>query len=610
MNNQHTQAFSNTGKDSISVAPQNTGGIMNKEFWTNRRQGAHSGKEKEHANLESTAHGGPTNARRAESVGRGGLKKKVKNNPFEVGSPGDNITVYKTLHTNNEDSNEQERGLLGGGDLLDTANHQGPIESRESSSFNQKAARSNSLSMSRQEEFNEVAEANISRAMSQLTDKLSQKLANHDLQYLRQRLIEPERITQLFPEYFNEPVPPFSLKNLKLGLSISMLVALLEDNHSGIIHYLTWGKRKHDNLVDAAIKIIPKDKVSDEKLLRLLDSLEEFPSDTMAALGVALHLFNTIERKQPEAVVAPRFCHMLSRFESMPFTKLNCLRNNKLVVLQGRITLKTTPKLLVLAAPYLCSECGTEFIMHYRDGLFRTPFKCSNIECGGKNFTMIKTKAKISVIQRFVVQEIGGDRDQRFMGLANCEVRDSIIPNLKLNKVAIISGIWKIEPAAKANTKTVTTKGIYDHYLDVKNVEYREDYNRIQISHDPGMQMNLPGKNFTFQNSQDDRVNFALANCPLTFYSLVGSFCPNVPGQELAKSCLLLTLVGGSNPADLFSQEQKGEEFLRTAFREKIHTLLLGERGVGKTEFLKFIEGLSPDSKFCSSRQLLRGKSE
>jgi len=235
--------------------------------------------------------------------------------------------------------------------------------------------------------------------------------------------------------------------------------------------------------------------------------------------------------------------------------------------------------------------------MHFRDGLFRQPFKCSNIQCGGKNFTMCKTKAQVSVIQRFVVQEIGADREQRFMGLANCEVRDSMLGNMKLNKVAIISGIWKIEPAAKANAKTVTTKGIYDHFLDVKNIEYMEDSNTLVSSDNPGVGLNYPGRELTFKDSLKDRLTMALANCPLTFYALVGSFCPNVPGQELAKSCLLLTLVGGTNPADLFAQEKNTEEFVRGTFRSNMHALLLGERGVGKTELLKFVEGLSPNSR-------------
>lgn len=586
---------------------------MNQDFWTNRKNGLSNNSGKEAVNLESTAHGGPTtgqnkpntfgrNDRRTESLGRGGPKRKPRaNNPFEAGEVGEGNTVYKTLYgaTDEDDQGEAQQA-----NAANTGNSN-PIGSRDSAATIDRQNRSTSLSMSRNDEFNEIAEANISRAASQLTEKLSQKLATHDMQFLRERLINPEKITALFPEYFNEPEPPFNPRNLKICLTISMLVALIQDHESGALRYLTWNKRRADGPFDALVRLIAPQRVQDEKLMKLLDAIDEFPSDTMAALGAGLHLFNQVIRKQPESSVCARFGSVLSRFKLTTFPTLNCLKNNKLVVLQGRITLMTTPKLLVLAAPYLCADCGIEFVMHFRDGLFKQPFKCNNLQCGGKSFTMNKTKAKISVIQRFVVQEIGGDRDQRFMGLANCEVRDMMLGNMKLNKVAIISGIWKIEPAAKANAKTVTTKGIYDHYLDVKNIEYMEDSNTLLSSDNPGVLLNYPGRELTFKDSMQDRLTMALANCPLTFYALVGSFCPNVPGQELTKSCLLLTLVGGTNPADLFAQEKNNEDFLRGSFRSNMHALLLGERGVGKTELLKYVEGLSPNSKILLPRSFV-----
>lgn len=39
----------------------------------------------------------------------------------------------------------------------------------------------------------------------------------------------------------------------------------------------------------------------------------------------------------------------------------------------------------------------------------------------------------------------------------------------------MISGVWKIEPAAKVATKVISNMGMYDHYLDVNNIEYLED---------------------------------------------------------------------------------------------------------------------------------------
>lgn len=169
---------------------------------------------------------------------------------------------------------------------------------------------------------------------------------------------------------------------------------------------------------------------------------------------------------------------------------------------------------------------------------------------------------------------------------------------LKLNKVAVISGIWKVEPSGRNPTqKAVTNKGLYDNYLEVNCLEYEEeipDRSNLQLS---------------FKHSYKDVINHSLAICPISFYFLVGSFCPSIPGQELAKTCLLLTLAGASAPEKVFGHSSSEESPLsKSFFRENLHLLFLGERGIAKTEMLRYIEKLSPQSRICSQDNYFEGK--
>ena len=165
----------------------------------------------------------------------------------------------------------------------------------------------------------------------------------------------------------------------------------------------------------------------------------------------------------------------------------------------------------------------------------------------------------------------------------------------------MISGIWKIEPAAKVATKAISSMGMYDHYLDVNNIEYLEEGQDHSMT--GGMRRVLDSRSPSFKLQAMRAVTDALERCPLSFYILLGSFCPSIGGQELAKACILLSLVGG---CDVNSKRQVRQD----NFRANLHTLILGERGIGKNEIMRFVEGLSPSSRIGLTRQLYGRPSE
>lgn len=431
--------------------------------------------------------------------------------------------------------------------------------------------------------------SNLSRAKSQLSDKLMKELDLEDYRLLSKNKIEIESVVEHWPTYFNEQIPPFNQKNYRQSLSITILVGLIEDHQAENLKYLIWIRKKNDNFTEAVISLAkrPDGRPSfGARLTKVFDYLHEFPTDILGSLGVALHIFNVMVLQNKSSHVRVRLSNMLSSIKVTSFPSLTASKIHRFLLVKGRVTLMNPPKLLVNSAVYTCQDCRNSFVRHFKDGLFSQPTKCESEDCSSKSFVMDKTKCQVTAMQRFVIQETSAE-NHRFMGLVNCEVHGPLMSQIKLNKIAVIAGIWKIEPAAKVGNKAVSNKGMYDHYLEVNGIEY------LETAEDTGFPVESQAK---FKDMVKEVVTYSLVDCPLSFYVLIGSFCPNIQGQELAKACIILALAGGVNPKELFPDDS--ERDTSGAFRDNIHLLLLGERGIGKTELLKYVESLSANSKF------------
>lgn len=430
--------------------------------------------------------------------------------------------------------------------------------------------------------------SNLSRAKSQLSDKLMKELASEDYSLLKKYKIQIESVVEHWPAYFNEPTPPFNQKNYRQSLSITILVGLIEDHEDKNLKYLSWSRKKNDNFSEAIISLAKRPDGRPNfgtRLAKVFDYLQEFPTDILGSLGVALHIFNGTVLQNKPVQVRVRLSNLLSSIKVTSFPSLTASKIHRFLIIKGRVTLMTPPKLLVNSAVYTCQDCRKSFVRHFRDGLFSQPSKCESEDCSSKSFAMDKTKCQVTAMQRFVVQETSTENN-RFMGLVNCEVHGPLMSQIKLNKIAAIAGVWKIEPAAKLGNKAISNKGMYDHYLEVNGIDY------LETVEDSGLPIESKTK---FKDMVKEVVTYSLVDCPLSFYVLIGSFCPNIQGQELAKACIILALAGGVNPKELFPDDT--ERDLEGTFRDNIHLLLLGERGIGKSELLKYVESLSVNSK-------------
>ena len=440
--------------------------------------------------------------------------------------------------------------------------------------------------------------SNLSSRNSQASEKILREFGQADQKFLEEMGIPIQSLPHLFPLYFNEPVPNYNPKSYKQSLILYILDSLVKSKVP-LKNLVSWTKTK-ENKREAILKLSEfNDSYSFSKILK---HIEEFPQEIIRALGASLHLFNMWVLKQPETQITVRLACTNSNIGITTSHALSVSQSskiNKLLVINGRIITRMTPKLLVLHMPFKCQECNKETVSFFYDGIFRQPSRCSDVDCLSKAFTLQKEKAKISVIQRFVVQCISQTKDGNLMDQITCEARDSTINLLKLNKIGLISGVWKTEPAAKVFNapKSVQFRGMYDHFLEVNNVEYQDEGTSFK--------KNLLSAGKTpFKDSIKELLNLTLTNCPLNFYVLIGNICPTLKGQELAKACIALSLAGGVNPSitSLNPNQPGGVEYIEKNFKSNIHLMLLGERGTGKIDLIRYVESLSPQNNLFEGK--------
>lgn len=502
--------------------------------------------------------------------GNGNKKKKAKRNKKE-----EEATVYKTLYPEDDLLENTDREIKRQLDVQDL-----PPEAHE----------------------------NESRTKSVLSDRFSKELKKEDIDFLETRGILGENMLEVWSDYFNAGPTCFSLKNLNQCMVLAFTSALIQDYENGEMSYLSWVRRKGDHPADAIIKLKAGDNSENQQgeLLRLFAKyLEDFPQDITKCLGLALHLFSSKVLKQPLVKINPRYN---SNIAISQLSKLGSDKVGKMVRIKCRTISLTTPKILVKSLEYKCGECGREFVHFMRNYIYSPPTRCEGSNCLGRTFTPDKSKSEVCIFQRFVVQEVAkescqqepGHHERQFMELINVEALDTIIPLVKLNKVAIITGVWKIEQTQSATfgQQKLSAKGMYDHYLEVNNIQYPEEED-----------CSLEERVMPFKDSKRARIVDMIIDCEFGFYLILANFCPRVEGQELIKTACMLAIVGGVAPEEFMARDLKKTKKSDCLLKARCHLLLLGERGTGRTEMLKYVESLSAESRtLLTCRQLLRGQ--
>lgn len=92
--------------------------------------------------------------------------------------------------------------------------------------------------------------------------------------------------------------------------------------------------------------------------------------------------------------------------------------------------------------------------------------------------------------------------------------------------------------------------------------------------------------------TQDDKKQIIeLSRNPQIFDMIVNSIAPSIYGHNQVKTALALTIFGGT-PVDKVSHKIRGD----------INVLLVGDPGLAKSQFLKYVQTITPRSVFTTGK--------
>ncbi|KRX10080.1 P-loop containing nucleoside triphosphate hydrolase [Pseudocohnilembus persalinus] len=270
-------------------------------------------------------------------------------------------------------------------------------------------------------------------------------------------------------------------------------------------------------------------------------------------------------------------------------SKLRALRSsqlNQLVTIQGIVTQISQPYQKTKVMSLQCKNCGNNLKLYQGEGLEieQIPRICQrqnmdpqaqgSEECPKDPYIIVPEECEIIDQQFCRIQELNeniptGEIPRTFNVSLDKYLIDRVVPGQTIT----ISGVYKIMQKKQVNNKGMPTglKLPYIQALGIKKLQSKQRYH------------------FTNQEITDFK-NYA--KMPNFFEKISQNIAPQIYGHETVKQVITCQLFGGSKKVlpD------------KTRLRGDINVLLIGDPSTGKSQFLKFIEKISPVSVYTSGK--------
>lgn len=243
---------------------------------------------------------------------------------------------------------------------------------------------------------------------------------------------------------------------------------------------------------------------------------------------------------------------------------------------------------LVTEMTFACNRCATEVSLPAEEGRFAFPQACPR-RCKFARFELKRDKCKAIDWQRLRLQEdfselaaetAGNSAPRRMPRTLDCDAKRGLVGACVPGDTVTIYGIVRYMPTGNSigkggEGKSAPSRALYALYLEARAIV---NSRRGAI----GAAGNVADEFTPLQLEFIREVHSEQERLPL----LVASFCPQIYGQHLVKTALVLALLGG------VALHAPGAE-RRLRRRGDIHVLLLGDPGLGKSELLRALAKLS-----------------
>jgi len=257
--------------------------------------------------------------------------------------------------------------------------------------------------------------------------------------------------------------------------------------------------------------------------------------------------------------------------ESLRYLRIRDIRSehkDKLIQVEGIIKISSEVRPFIIKTKYLHEDCGGEFWVENKNFVIEKPKKCP--VCGSTKGKFIETDHETIDVQRLLIEEPAdqiekGEQPAQITVILKedlCEPRmeRKTLPGIRVKIYGIVKEL-----------KNSNFKAILDLYIDAIYIEtVDKDVEDISIS------------------PEDERKIKELAKSADVLNLIANSVAPGLYGKhyEIIKKAIALQLVSG------------GKRRRSVDERKNIHVLILGDPGVGKSKFLRYVSEIAPKSKY------------
>ncbi|PTD93534.1 AAA family ATPase [archaeon SCG-AAA382B04] len=301
----------------------------------------------------------------------------------------------------------------------------------------------------------------------------------------------------------------------------------------------------------------------------LCDKLIEKPDKTINSAQNALKNIDLpIDKKLEDTNI--RFIE-LTKSEKVLARNIRSHHIGQFISLEGIIRKATEVRPKLTKAHFECLRCGHEQKIKQDGNDFKEPYECNGCERKGP-FDLNEDKSEFMDSQKIQIQEVpeklrGGEQPQDI----NIQVEDDITGKGVPGNRVIINGI--LRSYQKTNTKGKTN--LFDVYVDCNSIEIKEqEFREIEITEQE--------KEKIIELSQDEEI----------YQKIIDSIAPSIYGYKNVKEAMTLQLFSGV-PKKLPDGSR---------IRGDIHTLLVGDPGIGKSQILRYVSNLAPRGVYASGK--------
>lgn len=247
---------------------------------------------------------------------------------------------------------------------------------------------------------------------------------------------------------------------------------------------------------------------------------------------------------------------------------------NKLVQVQGVVTLVTDIKPKIQVAIWECSYCTTTTKTFPDNSGVKAPMACEKCGRGDKFLNLLESSSQFVNAQYGQLQDLlervqGSSTPSQVDLWFEEDLTNVVMPGETLT----ITGILRLMPRTE---KGKGKSSIYAKTFDVVHIKKEEkEFEEIEISKD------------------DEKKILDLVKTNKIREVIAGSVAPSIWGHNEVKQAIALQLFGGA-PDKILADGNR--------VRSDIHVLLVGDPGTAKSQLLKYTESLAPKCIYVAGR--------